>query len=124
MTHGRHKLHRTVELPAREVESGHVLYFPELKFRFEKHEEIVSWTPKWSNGSAKNISLDKDEGSIKGAAGTSEELKELERAAARYRSIASNWSGRYFRSIPADFVRPNKLSTGASGGQTRFLAEG
>src|SRR6267378_645721 len=74
---------------AREVESGHVLYFPELKFRFEKHEEKFL-DPKWSNGSAKNISLDKDEGSIKGAAGTSEELKELSALAARYRSSASN----------------------------------
>jgi hypothetical protein len=74
---------------ARELESGRVLYFPKLKFPFEKSEEKFL-DPKWSNGSAKNISLAKDDGSVKGAAGSQDELKELSALVHRYRSSALN----------------------------------
>src|SRR5262245_55354454 len=74
---------------ARELESGRVLYFPKLKFPFEKNEEKFL-DPKWSNGSAKNISLAKDDGTIKGAAGSPEELKDLGALVNRYRSSASH----------------------------------
>src|SRR6185436_15847157 len=74
---------------ARELESGRVLYFPKLRFAFENREERFL-DPKWSNGSAKNISLAKDNGSVKGAAGSAEELKELSALVGRYRSSAAN----------------------------------
>jgi hypothetical protein len=73
---------------ARELESGRVLYFPKLRFRFEKNEEKFL-DPKWSDGNAKNISLAKDDGSVKGAAGSPEELNELSALVNRYRSSAS-----------------------------------
>ena len=74
---------------ARELEAGRVLYFPRLRFAFEKHEEKFL-DPKWSNGSAKNISLAADTGSVKGAAGSSQELKDLSTLVGRYRSAASH----------------------------------
>ena len=74
---------------ARELESGNVLYFPKLKFPFEEHEQKFL-DPRWSNGSAKNISLEKENRDIKGAAGTPEELKELSALVARYRASASS----------------------------------
>src|SRR5436190_11649381 len=73
----------------RELESGRVLYFPNLRFAFEKNEEKFL-DPKWSNGNAKNISLAADNGSVKGAAGSAEELKELSALVGRYRSSAAN----------------------------------
>jgi len=55
---------------AREVESGHVFVFSRTEVSIREHEEKFL-DPSGSNGSAKIFSLDKDEGSIKGAAGTS-----------------------------------------------------
>jgi len=73
----------------RELESGRVLYFPKLRFSFEKNEEKFL-DPKWSNGSAKNISLWKEDRGVKGAAGSTEELKELTGLVGRYRKSAVN----------------------------------
>jgi len=77
------------EALGRELESGRVLYFPKLRFGFEQHEEKFL-DPKWSDANAKNISLAKDNGSIKGAAGSADELKELGAMVNRYRSSAAN----------------------------------
>jgi hypothetical protein len=73
---------------ARELESGRVLYFPRLRFAFEKSEEKFL-DPRWSNGSAKNISLSQDNGRVKGAAGSDHDQKELSDLVGRYRSYAS-----------------------------------
>jgi hypothetical protein len=70
---------------ARELESGRVLYFPGLQFPFENHEKKFL-DPKWSNGNAKNISLASDDGLVKGAAGSSQDIKELSALVGRYRS--------------------------------------
>jgi hypothetical protein len=73
---------------ASELESGHVLYFPNLNFPFLENEQRFL-DPHWSNGSAKNISLEKEAAGVKGAAGTEADLRDLGAMVGRYRSLAS-----------------------------------
>jgi hypothetical protein len=72
---------------ARELESGNVLHFPQLNFVLGENERRFL-DPRWSNGSAKNISLEKESPTVKGAAGTEEDLRALSSMVGRYRSLA------------------------------------
>src|SRR5881392_2061286 len=74
---------------ARELESGKVLSLPKLKFLFELKEEKFL-DPRWSNGHSKNISLNQENGTVKGAAGSYVEVKELSALVKRYRSSTGN----------------------------------
>jgi hypothetical protein len=74
---------------ARELESGKVLYFPKLRFSFDAQEQKFL-DPRWSNGRAKNISLNQDNGAVKGAVGSDHEVQELSQLVNRYRSSAAN----------------------------------
>ena len=74
---------------ARKIESGNVLHFPNLKFQFQENEKQFL-DARWSNGSAKNISLAKDGAPVKGASGPAEQLEDLGKMIARYRQQSSN----------------------------------
>ena len=76
---------RTQEL-ARALESGGVLVLPRLAFALERGEERFL-DPKWSNGRAKNISLDR--GEVQGARGSAEDQGELARMIERFAASAS-----------------------------------
>jgi hypothetical protein len=76
---------RTQEL-AHALESGGVLVLPRLAFALERGEERFL-DPKWSNGRAKNISLDR--GAVKGARGSAEDQRELARMIERFAGSAS-----------------------------------
>lgn len=76
---------RTQQL-ARALESGGVLVLPRLAFALERGEERFL-DPKWSNGRAKNISLDR--GAVKGARGSAEDQRELARMIERFAGSAS-----------------------------------
>jgi hypothetical protein len=76
---------RTEEL-ARTLEAGGVLSLPRLAFAFEG-DEARFLDPKWSDGHAKNISL--DGAAIKGARGDADDLLALARMVGRFAANAS-----------------------------------
>ena len=71
---------------ARELEAGGVLALPRLAFAFEP-DETRFLDARWSDGRAKNISLDGT--SIKGARGTPADLAALARVVGRFATDAS-----------------------------------
>ena len=71
---------------AEKLESGGVLVLPRLAFKLEPGEDHFL-DPRWSNGRAKNISLDR--GSVKGARGSPDELANLGRMIGRFAACAS-----------------------------------
>jgi len=77
---------RTEEL-AHALEDGGVLVLPKLAFTLEPGEDRFL-DPKWSNGRAKNISLDR--GAVKGARGSPGDLAELARMIGRFATCASD----------------------------------
>ncbi len=72
---------------ASEVEAGRVLLLPGLAFALEPQEEKFL-DPRWSNGSDKNISLESAAATLRGAAGTPQELASLRTMVARFRAQA------------------------------------
>jgi len=77
---------RTEEL-ARTLEDGGVLVLPRLGFALEPGEERFL-DPTWSNGRAKNISLDR--GAVKGARGSPDDLAALAQMIGRFAACASD----------------------------------
>jgi 3-deoxy-D-manno-oct-2-ulosonic acid (Kdo) hydroxylase len=77
---------RTEEL-ARMLEAGGVLSLPRLAFALERDEPRFL-DPKWSDGRAKNISL--DGAAIKGARGDADDLRALARMVGRFAANASS----------------------------------
>jgi len=78
---------------ARALEAGGVLVFPRLAFALTDAERPFL-DVKWSNGRAKNISLDGD--AIKGARGTPQDLAALRTMVARFARDASALIGALF----------------------------
>ena len=78
---------------ARALEAGGVLVFPRLGFALTDAERPFL-DVKWSNGRAKNISLDGD--AIKGARGTPQDLAALRTMVARFARDASALIGALF----------------------------
>src|SRR5438034_9166709 len=74
------------EALAHTLEGGGILVLPRLAFAFEPNEERFL-DPKWSDGRAKNISL--DVGRVKGARGTHADLVGLGRMIGRFAGSAS-----------------------------------
>ncbi|HKP67209.1 MAG TPA: Kdo hydroxylase family protein [Casimicrobiaceae bacterium] len=75
-----------VERYARALEAGSVLVLPRLAFSLAP-DETRFLDVRWSDGKAKNISLDGD--SIKGARGSADELAALRRMVARFAADAT-----------------------------------
>lgn len=71
------------------LESGNVLYFPRLEFRFGEGEKHFL-SERWSDGKAKNISYRGPAAPLQGAAGTPEELAQLKAVLARYADSAES----------------------------------
>ena len=69
------------------LEDGGVLVLPQLAFALEPGEERFL-DPGWSNGRAKNISLDR--GAVRGARGSADDLAQLARMIGRYATCASD----------------------------------
>ncbi|TAK90485.1 MAG: 3-deoxy-D-manno-oct-2-ulosonic acid (Kdo) hydroxylase [Burkholderiaceae bacterium] len=69
------------------LESGHVLYCPQLAFQFSPAEQRFL-DPAWSNGKDKNISLEHDGAPLKGMLGTTDEVATLRGAVLRFRTQA------------------------------------
>ncbi|MEK7320054.1 MAG: Kdo hydroxylase family protein [Pseudomonadota bacterium] len=67
----------------RELEQGAVLYFPNLHFRFAPGEERFL-DSRYSDGKSKNINLRANEGAVRGAAGTQQDLTDLYNLIRRY----------------------------------------
>ena len=65
------------EAAVRAIEDGGVLVLPRLDFRALRADERRFLSPDWSDGRAKNISL--DGAGLKGARGAAEDLAEIER---------------------------------------------
>ena len=74
------------ELAIRTLEGGGVLTLPRLAFRLAP-DETRFLSPHWSDGRAKNISL--DGGALKGARGATDELAALSGMVARFAADAS-----------------------------------
>lgn len=70
-----------------ELESGQVLYFPNLAFTFAA-DEARFLTEGWSDGKAKNISLRQSNQPLQGAAGSDDELESLKSVIARFAANA------------------------------------
>jgi hypothetical protein len=68
------------------LEGGSVLVLPRLAFALESGEARFL-DPKWSNGRAKNISIDR--GTVKGARGSSQDLAQLAQMIGRFSACAS-----------------------------------
>src|SRR5437867_1302541 len=82
------------EVPAQQTEAlalalegGNVLVLPRLAFVLEPGEARFL-DPAWSNGRAKNISLDR--GTVKGARGSSQDLAQLAQVIGRFAACASD----------------------------------
>lgn len=69
------------------LESGGILFFPNLRFPLEANEERFL-DPRWSDGRAKNVSLETDGDSLIGAAASRRELEELRALLSRYRDAS------------------------------------
>lgn len=72
---------------AAELESGKVLYFPQLPFVLAP-DELRFLDARWSDGRAKNISYTPATRSLKGAQGSAEDLAALAAMIARYHAQA------------------------------------
>lgn len=72
---------------AAELETGKVLYFPQLPFVLAA-DEVRFLDARWSDGQAKNISYRPAQRSLKGAQGSGEELAALAAMIARYHAQA------------------------------------
>jgi hypothetical protein len=68
---------------AAELESGKVLFFPNLGFDLGAGE-LQLLDPRWSDGRAKNLSFDPATGTLKGAAGNRVDLEALAAMIARF----------------------------------------
>jgi hypothetical protein len=75
------------EAAVRAIEDGRVLVLPHVGFALSDHERRFL-SPDWSDGRAKNISL--DGARLKGARGTAEDLSELTAMVARFAQSASD----------------------------------
>jgi hypothetical protein len=71
------------------LESGQVLYFPRLAFRFADAERKFL-AERWADGKAKNISFRGAAEPIRGARGTPEELAQLKAVLSRYADSAES----------------------------------
>jgi len=71
------------ELATEAMESGKVVFLPQLAFQFHD-EEKKFLTPSWSNGAAKNISYDSATGRIQGMEGESADKAALASLLQRY----------------------------------------
>ena len=91
---------------AREIEAGGVLTLPRLQFALLESEERFL-DPRWSDGRAKNISLDGS--TIKGARGTADELVALAGMVSRFASSASGLIAAMFPRY-APFLRTARTS--------------
>jgi len=90
----------------RALEAGGVLVFPHLAF-VPRESERKFLDARWSDGRAKNISLDRE--AIKGAAGTSAERAELAAMVARFARDAATLVGALFPRY-APWVRTARTS--------------
>ena len=75
------------------VEGGGVLVLPQLAFTLADDERRFL-APRWSDGRAKNISL--EGAALKGARGSAEELAALSRMIARFAASAADLVGALF----------------------------
>lgn len=69
------------------LESGQVLYFPELAFVFASEEQRF-FDPLWSNGKDKNISLENESAALKGMQDSADEVAALRGVVQRFRTQA------------------------------------
>ena len=77
------------------LESGGILFFPQLPFTLEPNEcQFLS--PDWSDGKAKNISLDLSTRRISGAQATPDDLAGLSRMIQRFANGARSLIGALF----------------------------
>src|SRR3954469_11255246 len=83
----------TRERAVRALESGGIVVLPQLAFEMTP-EELRFLSPAWSDGSAKNISLDGT--SLKGAAGSPDDLGALAAMVGRFADSASKLVTRLF----------------------------
>lgn len=67
----------------RQLEQGAVLYFPNLRFRFEAGEERFL-DSRWSDGKSKNINLRANDTNVRGAVGSAQDLADLYKLIHRY----------------------------------------
>ncbi len=93
---------------ARKLESGNVLHFPSLKFQFQENEKQFL-DARWSNGSAKNISLAKEDAPVKGASGPAEQLQDLGKMIGRYRQQSLELVRKLFPKYSPN-LRPGRTS--------------
>ena len=70
------------------LESGKVLFFPHLGFRFDEAEQCFV-SEQWSDGKAKNISLRGQGAVLQGARGSEEEVAQLRAVIARFAEQAT-----------------------------------
>lgn len=69
------------------LEDGRVLYLPALPFELSERERRFL-SPRWSDGKSKNISIDGDATTLKGATGSAADLDELGAMLARFARCA------------------------------------
>jgi hypothetical protein len=86
----------------RELEEGHVLALPRLAFVLTDAERRFLSTA-WSDGRAKNISLDGD--ALKGAAGSASDLAAMAAMVARFAALATGLVGALFPSYANHLTR-------------------
>lgn len=77
------------------VESGGVLFLPRLSFEIDAGEQRFL-SLQWSDGRAKNISLDAATGRLSGAQGSAPDLEALARMIARFASVANTLAASLF----------------------------
>lgn len=75
------------------IENGEVLFMPDLAFTLSDAEKRFL-SPNWSNGKSKNISLDGE--SLRGAAGSDQDLSDLKAMIGRFASQAEQLVTRLF----------------------------
>jgi 3-deoxy-D-manno-oct-2-ulosonic acid (Kdo) hydroxylase len=73
---------------ARVLEEGGILFFPVLRFPLEAHEERFL-DPRWSDGRAKNVSLEVKGDALLGATASRRDLEELRALLTRFRDSSS-----------------------------------
>jgi len=78
-----------------DVEHGHVLQFPQLRFELSEAERRFL-DPRWADGKAKNISLRANTAELRGAAGSEADKAELQAMITRYRDQAEALVARLF----------------------------
>jgi hypothetical protein len=85
------------------LESGIVLYFPQLAFRLEEKEWALL-TPDVSDGKAKNVSLNPD-GELRGTSCTGEAAELLKNMIARFADTATRFCGTLVPAYAPDLQR-------------------